>query len=127
MAKLELNQRALDFLINSPRGPVGIYLYRKALQIKTMARGQVGVDTGALKKSIHIRRGRTGVGQYVEIGSNLRHAYMHHEGTRPHVILPKTAKMLRFSAGGRMVYTRKVSHPGTRANRYLSDQLRVIG
>lgn len=123
---LELNGKALDFLVNNVRGPVGLHLYRKALKIKSLARRQVGVDTGSLKSSIHIRRGRTGIGQYVEIGSNKSHAYMHHEGTKPHVILPNTAKQLRFSAGGRIVYTRKVMHPGTKANRYLSDQLYVI-
>jgi hypothetical protein len=123
---LELNKKALDFLVNNPRGPVGIYLYRKGLKIKALARRQVGVDTGSLKSSIHVRRGRTGIGQYVEIGSNKNHAYLHHEGTKPHVILPNTAKQLRFVASGRMVYTRKVLHPGTKANRYLSDQLYVI-
>lgn len=125
--KLEINNRVLDFLVNSPRGPVGIYLYRKALQIKSGARAQVGVDTGRLKGSIHIRRGRRGPGQYVEIGSPLNYALMHHEGTKPHVITPNTAKMLRFSASGRIVYTKRVFHPGTKANRFLSDQLYLVG
>lgn len=37
------------------------------------------------------------------------------EGTRPHPIVPRNAKVLRFPAGGRVVYTRHVNHPGTKA------------
>lgn len=116
----------LDKLLNSPRGPVGAYLFVKGAKIREQARLQVGVDTGALKGSIHVRQGRTGPGQYVEVGSPLSHALMHHEGTKPHVILPSRAQVLRFSAGGRIIYTRKVNHPGTRPNRYLTDQLYLI-
>lgn len=37
------------------------------------------------------------------------------EGTRPHPIVPRNAAVLRFPAGGGVVYTRRVSHPGTKA------------
>jgi hypothetical protein len=37
------------------------------------------------------------------------------EGTKPHPIVPRNAKVLRFPAGGRVVYTRHVNHPGTKA------------
>lgn len=117
---------ALDKLLNSPRGNVGAYLFIKGQKIRTAARAQVGVDTGALKGSIHVRQGRTGPGQYVEVGSPLSHALMHHEGTKPHVILPSRAKVLRFTSGSRVIYTRMVKHPGTRPNRYLTDQLYLI-
>ena len=116
----------LDKLLNSPRGQVGAYLFVKGAKIREKARAQVGVDTGALKASIHVRQGRRGPGQYVEVGSPLSHALMHHEGTKPHVIMPKRASVLRFAAGGRIVYTRKVNHPGTKPNRYLTDQLYLI-
>lgn len=33
-------------------------------------------------------------------------------GTRPHVILPRNGKYLRFRIGGRTIYARKVNHPG---------------
>lgn len=116
----------LDKLLNSPRGTVGAYLFVKGVKIREAARAQVGVDTGRLKASIHVRQGRTGPGQYVEVGSPLSHALAHHEGTRPHVILPNRAKVLRFTSGSRVIYTRKVNHPGTRPNRYLTDQLYLI-
>lgn len=40
-------------------------------------------------------------------------------GTRPHPIYPVRAKMLRFTVGGRVVFARKVNHPGTKANPFM--------
>lgn len=53
-------------------------------------------------------------------------------GTRPHVIVPKRAKVLAFPAdrasatlsgriraGGRPVFAKRVNHPGTRAKPYM--------
>jgi len=90
------------------------------------AKAQVGVKTGKLKSSIHKRHTGNFTGQYLWIGSTVNYAYMHHEGTRPHFIVPRVAgKMLRFSSKGRMIMTPgPVMHPGTKPNRYLSNQLR---
>ena len=90
------------------------------------AKAQVGVRTGALRSSIHMRHLRDSRGQYVKIGSNLDYALLHHQGTKPHVIRPDRAKVLRFVRGSRIIYTTSVMHPGTKANRYLSDNLKLV-
>jgi hypothetical protein len=54
----------------------------------------------------------------------LNYALAHHEGTAPHVIRPKSGKMLRFVSRGQVVYAHVVNHPGTKANKYLADALR---
>ena len=87
---------------------------------------QVGVDSGALRRSIGMIHSRGMLGQTLKIGSPLNYALVHHEGSRPHIITPRDAGILRFSAGGRMIYTHKVEHPGTKPNRYLSDQLWMV-
>lgn len=46
------------------------------------------------------------------------------DGTRPHIIVPRRAKALRFIVGGDVVFTRRVRHPGTRANNFLGRALR---
>jgi hypothetical protein len=61
----------------------------------------------------------------VWIGSTVEYALAHHEGTKPHIIRPDRAKALRFTSGSRIIYSRAVKHPGTRANRYLKDQLYI--
>lgn len=39
-------------------------------------------------------------------------------GTRPHVIKPRRASALRFVAGGRTVFAKKVNHPGTKPRKF---------
>lgn len=46
-------------------------------------------------------------------------------GTRPHMIFPRRrGGVLRFTIGGRVVYARFVSHPGTRPNGFMIEALR---
>ncbi|MEV3895294.1 hypothetical protein [Streptomyces anulatus] len=45
-------------------------------------------------------------------------------GTRPHLIRPRRKSVLRFEVGGRVVFTRLVRHPGTRANDFMGRALR---
>lgn len=45
-------------------------------------------------------------------------------GTRPHIIRPRRARALRFTAGGRTVYSAVVHHPGSRPNNFLGQALR---
>ena len=116
----------IDTLLNSPAGTVGRHLAAVGHKIMIAAKQQVGVDTGRLKNSIHMRHFRSGVGQLIEVGSSLNYALLHHEGTRPHLITPNRAQVLRFSAGSRVIYTHQVKHPGTRPNRYLTDNLYLI-
>lgn len=40
------------------------------------------------------------------------------EGTKPHIIRPKRAKILHFSVGGAEVFTSIVHHPGTKAQKH---------
>ncbi|MER6975686.1 hypothetical protein [Streptomyces carpinensis] len=46
-------------------------------------------------------------------------------GTRPHIIRPRRAKALRFEADGQVVYSKIVWHPGTHANNFLGEALRL--
>jgi hypothetical protein len=112
--------------LNSPSGGLWKKLEEKGDEAVRGAKRSVGVSTGRLRASIHKRHTGNFTGQYLWIGSTVSYAYMHHEGTRPHLIAPKTAgKMLRFSSKGRMVITPgPVMHPGTKPNPYLSNQLR---
>jgi hypothetical protein len=119
--------KSLDFLLNDAFGPVGRDLNKRARRVMTAAKAQVGVDTGRLKQSIHVRNhNRTMTGQSIQVGSPVSYALAHHNGTRPHLIVPKTAKVLRFTAGSRVIYTHSVRHPGTRPNKYLTDNLYLI-
>ena len=124
--KVVFREKPLDTMLNSPRGAVGRYLKEKGRRITAAARGQVGVKTGALRGSIHMRHFRDPRGQHIKIGSALPYALAHHEGTKPHLITPNKRKSLRFYSKGFMVFAHMVRHPGTKPNRYLTDNLGLI-
>lgn len=117
----------LDHLLNDPTGQVGVWLHKQGEKVVAGAKRQVGVKTGKLRESIYMEHNRDVKGQYLKIGSNVKYAYAHHEGTKPHIITPTAShKTLRFSVGTRIIYTRRVMHPGTRPNRFLKDSLKLI-
>jgi hypothetical protein len=124
MTRVVFYDVVLNDLLKDPSGAVGRYLKNKGNEILTSARARVGVRTGALRASLHMRHMRDPRGQQIWVGSKLNYALAHHEGTKPRVITPKSGKMLRFVSRGQVVYAHSVNHPGTKANRYLADALR---
>ena len=126
MTIVVIRKAELDFMLNNPLGDVGRYLAKKGRMVQAAAKAQVGVRTGALRASIHMRHLRDSRGQYLKIGSELNYALLHHEGSKPHLIVAKRATVLRFVNRGRVVYAHSVMHPGTKANRYLTDNLKLV-
>lgn len=120
------NRVGMDNLLYSGNGAVGKHLRQRGNRLVLAAKRQVGVRTGALRASIHMRHMRDSRGQYIMVGSNLHYARVHHDGSKPHIIRPNKAKMLRFESKGQQIFAHLVKHPGTPANRYLTDNLRVF-
>jgi hypothetical protein len=117
----------MEQLLRSPQGAIGKDLRKRGLRVQAGAKAQVGVRTGALRASIHMRHMSDTRGQYVRVGSNLNYALAHHEGTSPHIIKPNRKHMLKFQTKGQIVFAHVVKHPGTKPNRYLTDNLRLAG
>lgn len=42
-----------------------------------------------------------------------------HEGTKPHIILPKQKRVLRWSDGNKFIFSKSVVHPGTKPDQFL--------
>lgn len=118
---------------------IWIHLDLAAARAVAGAKAKVGKKTGALAKSIHSRHLGNATGQYIWIGSEKRYAGFHHQGTRPHPIRAHNGGLLVFTGKYqnqksnkygrntftyRKVMTPQVNHPGTRANHYLSTQLK---
>lgn len=120
-------ETAVDRLLNTEGGAVGRYLGIQGQKIKNVAKARAGGKTGALKASIHVtKRGRYVAGQYLRVGSMLPYARLHHEGTKPRIIVPQKRRVLRFFVKGVVVFTNIVQYPGTRPNRYLTDAMRIV-
>lgn len=75
--------------------------------------GQTLRDTGRLLNSIHVKLNKNGV----SLSTNVIYARMMHYGgqTRPHVIVPRKGKVLRFKTPtGGWAYAKKINHPGSK-------------
>lgn len=100
-------------------------LDRFAGRVVPNARGRVNVRSGELRDSIgHTPARAVGTQARTEVFARAEHAIWIHEGTRPHEIRPRRAKALRFTIGTRVVFARRVWHPGTTANPFLRDAIR---
>lgn len=76
----------------------------------------IAYGKGATKASITTRRHHaTGGDLEGHLIAGTKQALWVHEGTRPHIILPrKPGGWLRFRSKGKVVYARMVKHPGVR-------------
>jgi hypothetical protein len=83
------------------------------------------VDTGRLRASIRGQARRTWtLRPMFTVGTNVDYAVMVHDGTRPHIIRPRSKQALKFTIGGQVVFAKVVHHPGTRAKPFLDRALR---
>jgi hypothetical protein len=96
--KVVLYKPIVNYELNAKTGMVGRHLSVLGTKIVAGAKRQVGVKTGKLMASIHMAHYATGRKQYIRVGSAVKYALMHHEGTLPHVITPHPPKThLRFT------------------------------
>lgn len=134
-----------NYVTRARFGPVGRDLGRRTILVNLDGRRRApigqgraadawtdGYPAGRLKKSINSRvitRGGDLVGiieaDAVRPGQATSYAASVHEGSSPHTIVPRRARILRWPGpGGRDVFARRVSHPGTRRPQpFLRDAL----
>jgi hypothetical protein len=121
--KFEKNEAGWHEEFETTTGMVGKDVRNRSAILTLLAKIQVGKKTGQLSTSIGYTLSADHNGVIGTVGSGNEIALLHHEGTKPHVILPRTKKTLRFVSHGKIVYAKMVIHPGTKPNRYLTDNL----
>lgn len=125
LVNLVLYRPIIQFELRGRGGMVDKHLHKIGNRIQQRAKLQVKVKTGKLRASIKMRHETQRGERAVRVGAYTSYALIHHQGTRPHIITPnKPGGNLVFRRGSRIVFTKLVNHPGTRPNRYLTDQLR---
>lgn len=142
-SRMYLNPVEIDRLTQGESGPVIGHLSRRADLLIEAARRQIPVGHvhGGSRGYPNLRdtlfkriQAKAGGGVEIVVGSDHPIALIHHEGTRPHLIMPRPerlavnpdARLVFQTSSGQVVFARRVHHPGTRPNRYLTDNLRII-
>lgn len=125
---VQIDQNAVAGL-HQPGGMVDVWTQDQAQSVARVARRLAPTRTGRLRNSIVARRARDISGRFIsgyEVTATAPYSAFVHQGTRPHTILPRRASVLRFNVGGAVVFTRRVNHPGTRPQPFLTDAVRAV-
>lgn len=112
-------------------GPPGRDFERRMRTLAFRQQQDAPRRTGRMAGQISQQHMQSDFGRYLEgaagvnpgTGGQRGYAGIVTSGSRPHIIQARTAKALRFVVGGQVVYTRRVHHPGTRPNPYLTRHL----
>lgn len=115
-------------------GPPGRDFERRMRTLEYRQQAGAPRRTGKMAGMIGTRRMTSDFGRYLEgavgvnpgTGGQRGYAQIVSGGSRPHIIQPRTAKALRFVVAGKVIYTRRVQHPGTRPNPYLTRHLSEV-
>lgn len=125
---LNMDQTAINHMLQGSGGDVNLMMQRfnrlAADSVREVANQRVTRRTGNYLKSIKsVEKTPT----KLEVGSDSPYAMVLEKGSRPHQIVPRRAKVLAFEVGGRMVFSRYVRHPGTKAYHIVEDGVKRAG
>lgn len=126
-----LDQAKLNRLLRDRNGPVGKVMAGFAglstTAVRDLARERITSRTGAYIDGIRSTTEQSVLGTKMITTASAPQSAILEKGSKPHVIVPKRAKVLRFEVGGQTVWTRRVSHPGTKPYNIVRDGVRRAG
>lgn len=99
---------------------------RIPFRARRIADGMTPVDTGRLRQGHSEIMRASGSSYEVGLRNVVEYATAVHDGTGPHVIVPKRAKVLAFTVGGKKVFTKKVNHPGSKGTPFFTDPMNTV-
>lgn len=119
----DLDRGRIERMLRLPGGMVWNNMERRVRRVEAEA---IRRAPGGMKARIRaqIRRGPTGDFQGIIKVEHPAALYVLN-GTRPHRIVPRTKKALRFTVGGQVVFATVVNHPGNKPNNFLKEALRA--
>lgn len=123
---VRIDEAAIAALFRDPAGPVQRDAFATATAILDVAKtlcpksGQEHADgSPPLSETGSVVPAPGGLGYLVRFDASYAAAV--HNGSQPHDIYPRNARVLTFVVGGARVYTTHVSHPGFKGNPWLRD------
>lgn len=120
----ELSRGRIERMLRLPDGIVYRNMERRVRRVEAEA---IRRAPGSMKQGIRVRIERGPGGEFRgRVTSTHPATIFVVNDTRPHMIFPRRpGGVLRFTVGGRVVYARFVSHPGTKAQPFLQQAIRA--
>lgn len=116
--KLQLDTKEFDRFVNAY--PVIVVkelneaIQKSAYKIESESKREAPAVSGKLRQMI------TTALSYLRgvVSANALYSIYVHEGTKPHIIVPKNRKVLANKRKG-IIFGKRVQHPGTKPNRFI--------
>jgi hypothetical protein len=126
--RIQIHEGNLRRFMESQDGPLMRKTKDIAAAIAVEAAYRAPVVSGNLRRSIKSHPGTESSRYGMSVVAGTSYAKFVTSGTKPHVIMPKKAKMLHFywPKVGSDVYLPKVNHPGNRPNPFMVDAMTFI-
>jgi hypothetical protein len=119
----DLHRGRIERMLRLPGGMVWNNMERRVRRVEAEA---IRRAPGGMKARIRAQIRRTGTGDFQGVIKVDHPAALYVlNGTRPHRIVPRTKKALRFTVGGQVVFATVVHHPGNKQNNFLKEALRA--
>lgn len=129
-ARVRIDEPRLSAALEVRNGPVGKRMASFAAlatrESKQVARERTTPRTRRHIDSIKSTTEQTSTGIKV-VTSSIHYSGAPEKATRPHIIRPRFASVLRFEVGSEVVFAARVRHPGTPARHILRDGVRRAG
>ncbi|MFD5570486.1 hypothetical protein [Streptomyces cadmiisoli] len=120
--EVRVDQGAIRRLLRARGGPARRKLQQRVDRVARFARAEAPGSMGDYIVT-EIRDGPRGLeGAVICTHPKVRLVL---DGTRPHLIRPRRAKVLWFEVGGNVVFAKLVRHPGVQPNNFLARALRL--
>lgn len=129
---MQVRPAGLAEVLHSRRGPVGQHMEAigrsavRAADVIANAELQYGQPPAGYHGGFYATPQVSSRGVRIRMGNRSRVSVWVEQGTVPHIIVPRRARVLVFrGSSGQMIYARRVNHPGTRAYRVLDRAVRI--
>jgi Bacteriophage HK97-gp10, putative tail-component len=119
---MPLDYAAIERMLSAPEGMVDRYIHRFATVVEYHAKRAAPKRTGALRKSIAVRRAAAPA--TFDVVANVPYALFVEKGTRPHMIYPHLPRQyIKFNTRKGVQIARFIKHPGTKPRPFMSVAL----
>ena len=102
------NRQAIDWVLERAAAVARKHVEQKSRFVRRKA------GKASLKSSMKHRITRPGGASKLTLSWPNPYAKFVEFGTRPHIISARPGRMLRFTVGGRVLFRKRVMHPGTK-------------
>ncbi|MGW5147528.1 HK97 gp10 family phage protein [Rhodococcus koreensis] len=122
-AVFNLNRADVEQAVTGPDSLPRQRMAALGRRIVANAQQRAPVNTGNLRRGIGMDLAASGLTLTMGIFSKAKYTSFVHDGTRPHLIFPRSARVLRFQTGGRTVFAAYVKHPGTAPRPFIRQAI----